>query len=61
MLSSIPRHAAVECFPHGLGGQLAPGAERPARRSRLLQANLPGEALSLGLTVEPLAAIMGQL
>ena len=62
MLSSIPSHAAVECVPHGLGGQPAPGAKRPAPRAPLpLLAKLQGQALNLGLTLEPLAAIMGQL
>ena len=62
MLSSISRHEAVECFPHDLGGQSAPRAERPAPRASLpLSAQLPGQAMSLGLTLQPLGAIMGQL
>ena len=61
MLSSISRHAAVACLPHDLGGQLAP-AEHPAPRASLpLSAKLQGQALSLGLTPQPLGAIMGQL
>ena len=44
------------------GGQPPPGAERPAPRASLpLSAKLPGQALSLGLTLQPLGAIMGQL
>ena len=62
MLSSISRHEAVECFPHDLGGQPAPGAERPAPGVALpLSAKLQGQALSLGLTPQPLGAIMGHL
>ena len=47
---------------HDLGGELAPGAERPAPRASLpLSAKLQGQAMSLGLTLQPLGAIMGQL
>jgi hypothetical protein len=47
---------------HDLGGQPAPGAERPAPRASLpLSAKLQGQAVNLGLTLQPLGAIMGQL
>ncbi len=62
MLSSTSGHAAMPCVPHDLGGQLAPGAERPAPPGSLpLFAKLQSQAPILGLALEPLAALMGQL